>query len=340
MSEEVRIGDLATQLEIPSSRLRRMADAGLVPVVRVSEGGHRYFDPSAVRRALALQAGGVLGPEQVLPTTAPEFEQTFGLAALAEDKVWELMAVELPDGLATGAKGILQYAVTELVNNAIDHSGGRVVQVSLWTVPSLVARISDDGEGAFSHLQKGLALADDLEAIGWFTKGRQTTAPDKHTGEGIFFTSKAVDVFRLSSNGLRWTVDNTRNDDAVGISHVTEGTEVIVQLDPEAPRTLREVFSQFTKDGAFVRTRPRVKLFELGRRFVSRSEAKRLLGNLDDFTELEIDFDGVEEVGQGFVDELLRVWPREHPGVTISPVNMNRAVEWMVNRATRSLIGR
>ena len=83
---------------------------------------------------------------------------------------------------------------------------------------------------------------------------------------------------------------------------------------------------------SLTRTRPVVKLFEIGVTFVSRSEAKRFLAELEDFTEVEIDFSGVDSVGQGFVDEMLRVWPREHPGTTLIPTGMNPAVEFMVRR--------
>lgn len=82
-----------------------------------------------------------------------------------------------------------------------------------------------------------------------------------------------------------------------------------------------------------MRTSRVVKLFEIGTTFVSRSEAKRLLEGLDaDFDAVDVDFAGVTDVGQGFVDELLRVWPGAHPGKTVNPMNMNPAVEFMVRR--------
>jgi hypothetical protein len=88
-----------------------------------------------------------------------------------------------------------------------------------------------------------------------------------------------------------------------------------------------------TDDAAFARTRPVLKLFEIGATFVSRSEAKRLLdGPAADFDAVDVDFTGVTDVGPGFVDELLRVWPNAHPGKTVNPINMNQAVEFMVRR--------
>jgi hypothetical protein len=48
-----------------------------------------------------------------------------------------------------------------------------------------------------------------------------------------------------------------------------------------------------------------------------------------------IDFRGVEAVGQGFADEVFRVWPRQHPSVEVTPENMNDPVRFMVERARR-----
>ena len=84
--------------------------------------------------------------------------------------------------------------------------------------------------------------------------------------------------------------------------------------------------------GSSQKTRTVVRLFGLGVRFISRSEAKRLMRGLDRFSEVVLDFAGVEEVGQGFVDEILRVWPSRHPGTTIEPVGMTGPVEFMVRR--------
>lgn len=108
--------------------------------------------------------------------------------------------------------------------------------------------------------------------------------------------------------------DLRAGDQAVGVSDVEVGTMVIGQIDPHTTRSTREAFGEYSEDFRFVRTRPVVKLFGLGLRFVSRSQARRLVTGLDEFTEIDVDFAGVEDVGQAFVDELLRVWPQEHPG--------------------------
>ena len=41
----------------------------------------------------------------------------------------------------------------------------------------------------------------------------------------------------------------------------------------------------------------------------------------------------VEEVGQGFVDEVFRVFQQRHPEIQMVYINANKAVEFMIKRA-------
>jgi anti-sigma regulatory factor (Ser/Thr protein kinase) len=331
MSRLLRIGEVSQELGISASRLRQLADSGAIPAER-SPGGHRVFDPGAVRSALASLATAEV------PTARwsfPDWERTLATAGLQEDLVWQTVATEiLADKLSQQGRETANYAFTEMLNNAIDHSGAESVLVRVW-ISRFEARfeISDEGRGALPNLQQQLDLEDLYDALGELSKGRTTTDPSRHTGEGIFFTSKAVDVFTLESAGLRWTVDNVRHDQAVGSSDVTRGTRVRWELDPASTRPIADVFRAYTdEDHQFTRTRTVVRLFGFGVRFVSRSEAKRLMRGLERFEHVLLDFAGVEEVGQGFVDEVLRVWPGQHAGTVVEPVGMIGPVEFMVRR--------
>ncbi|HEY3736040.1 MAG TPA: DUF4325 domain-containing protein [Jatrophihabitans sp.] len=308
-----------------------MADAGAIPSTK-SAGGHRLFDADQVRAALGVHTA-VISAATVEPTEEPSWSVHLGLEDLEEDVVWRQLESAVGIDTAAPAGKIAQFSFLEMLNNAIDHSGGDTVEVAFWSTESFLAlRIADDGEGALAHLRRILGLSDDFEAIVALTKGKQTTMRDRHTGEGIFFTSKANDLFQLAANGKRWTVDNLRADQSVGISSVQRGTVVFARIATDTKRTLQSVFRAFTKDHEFVRTRPSVKLAGLGLQFVSRSEARRLLNGLDDFTEIDLDFAGVADVGQAFIDEAFRVWPSQHPGKTLRPINMNEAVDFMVQR--------
>lgn len=270
----------------------------------------------------------------------PNWSATLPLVGLEEDRVWREYVVDLlPNDLSQNANVIANYAFTEMLNNAIDHSGGREVAISLWAGNFDVRfEIRDWGAGAFPHVQERLGLEDLYDALGELVKGKTTTDRSRHTGEGIFFTSKAVDVYTLESGGLRWTVDNLRNDQAVGGSDVTEGTRVRWEIDPAGSRSLAEVFQAYYTDDdyQFDKTKTVVHLFGIGVRFISRSEAKRLMRGLERFREVELDFTGVEDVGQGFVDEVFRVWPQDHDGTLVTPTGMSGPVEFMVRRGLPS----
>ena len=165
------------------------------------------------------------------------------------------------------------------------------------------------------------------------SKGKATSDTTRHTGQGIFFTSKVLDTFTLAANGVEWSIDNPRSDQALGRSTVSQGTRVTGTFTDPPREPLADVFRRFTDDDlGFSRTRTPVSLAEMGSAFVSRSEAKLILGRLEAFTDVELDFSGVNSVGQAFVDEVFRVWPSVHPNTTITPVNMNEAVEFMVRR--------
>jgi hypothetical protein len=78
-----------------------------------------------------------------------------------------------------------------------------------------------------------------------------------------------------------------------------------------------------------------VRLQEMGTTHMSRSQARRLVSGLERFREVVIDFRGVELVGQGFADEVFRVWARQHPEVALIPADMSDAIAFLVERAIR-----
>ncbi len=264
-------------------------------------------------------------------------ERCYSTEGLEEDRVWSEMSDpgSLFDRLSPKVKNIFHYALTELVNNVIDHSGASevFVEASLQG-DTVVMVVRDEGVGIFTHIREYLALPSELDALQELSKGKTTTMPDKHTGEGIFFTSKVSSRFEISSGGLRWVIDNRGHDMAVGVLEPPMiGTTIHFEVDIADARELTEVFAEHTDDFAFTKTRTTIKLFAFGTEFVSRSQAKRLVHDLERFREVVLDFKGVDLVGQGFADEVFRVWAREHPEVELVPIEMNDAVAFMVRRS-------
>jgi hypothetical protein len=343
--KRVSIGAVATELGLSPSYIRQMTSEGVFEAIRTT-GGHRRYDMGAVKAAWvaytaskpagASASAGAFAPGllRALVDQAPVLVTTVELDGLEEHLVWPAVKAALNLEQGTPAADMSGYTFLEMLNNAIDHSGGREATVRVWRDASYaLVEILDDGVGVFARLMDGLELDTLVDAIGELSKGKRTTAPQAHTGQGIFFTSKLVEVFSISANGLDLIVDNIRQDVAAGVSSVQQGTQVRMLLDPATSKDVTATFREYTdEDLGFTRSRPTVKLFELGLDFVSRSEARRLLVGMEEFTEVRVDFAGVRAVGQGFVDELVRVWPSLHPETAVSCVNMNEAVEWMVKR--------
>ena len=109
-------------------------------------------------------------------------------------------------------------------------------------------------------------------------------------------------------------------------------------MGPPAPEQRRNAESERGRwrtcpSPARVDTTRGIKLFAFGTSFVSRSEAKRLTQGLDRFRHVILDFQGVTLVGQGFADEIFRVWSRAHPQIELKAENMIPPVAFMVERA-------
>lgn len=93
-------------------------------------------------------------------------------------------------------KNTLDIAFSEIFNNAMSHSNGRSVRVFL-SANAIQTRIiiQDDGVGIFKKIKEGLKLPDERQSLLELSKGKMTTASKDHSGEGIFFVSKACDFF-------------------------------------------------------------------------------------------------------------------------------------------------
>lgn len=330
--------ELASRLGISRQAAHRHVRSRLDDGRLVAEGNtrsRRYRTTRYVSRSAPVDL--VREPRTEHPT---HWSRRFALVGLREDEAWKEMRALVPALALPGHQNVdnvLNYVVSELVNNSIDHSRGTWVEVELALeriegVLSFRGRTLDDGIGAFESVRRAGGLPDALDALLELSKGKLTTLPEAHSGEGLFFSSRAVDHFEVEANGLCWTIDGVREDQAVREVETRSGTRVSFALRSDTTRALAETFERYTTDFAFDRTRCLVRLFRHGVTFVSRSEAKRVARRLERFREVEIDFKGVEMVGQGFVDELFRVWASQHPGVRLVPSNMSRAVEFMVRR--------
>ncbi|MFA6161466.1 MAG: DUF4325 domain-containing protein [Patescibacteria group bacterium] len=268
---------------------------------------------------------------------------SFKLTSVGLDESLVFERIERSTGIFMGVSEnvhkLVRFAFTEMLNNAIDHSGSEEILVECRrTDTAIVFTVRDFGIGIFNNVRKTRRLPNTMAAIEDLLKGKVTTMPERHSGEGVFFTSKSADTFVAESFEKKLTVTNLVSDMFISDRRpILKGTLIIFTISLKSPRTLVGVFKAFTvmddNGSSFSKTRVLIKLYERSNTFLSRSEAKRVLVNLEHFEEVELDFHKVETVGQAFADEIFRVWKKSHPNVRLMPINMSENVKFMVRRA-------
>jgi len=273
----------------------------------------------------------------------PSIEDTlrFTILGLEEDRVWRDFVRPKLGALPDNIIDIWSYGFTEMLNNAIDHSQGSYVFINIKKYP-IISEISitDDGFGIFRRIQKILNLNDERHAVLELSKGKLTTDPANHTGEGIFFSSRMFDEYAILSGGVYFTHEYNKPEDWIMERNTpSSGTTVFMQLSNNSARKIKAVFDEYAggDEYSFEKTVVPVSLARYGNEsLVSRSQAKRLLARIDRFKIVIFDFDGIDQIGQAFADEVFRVFKNQHPGIQIYFIKTSRAVEDMIVRAISS----
>lgn len=240
------------------------------------------------------------------------------------------------------------YVFTEIMNNAIEHSRGDRIIFSIRRDPLYTEiSVTDNGIGIFENVRKymqekyGVCMSSEQAALELY-KGKLTSDPERHSGEGIFFVSKMLTEFALWSENTIYACrcgDRDRFVQSHLISYYTGlegiGTMAVMKLANDTKMTSREVFDEFAPlEEGFVKTLiPLREMCPLGDP-VARSQARRILRRLDEFKEIVFDFRDIGFMGQGFADEVFRVFQNRHPDITLTVVNANKAVQGMIRHVT------
>jgi anti-sigma regulatory factor (Ser/Thr protein kinase) len=235
---------------------------------------------------------------------------------------------------------ICEYGFGEIVNNAIDHSEGRSLIIKIErTYANIAIFVMDDGVGIFDKITRDCQLTDKHEAILELSKGKLTTDRSRHTGEGIFFTSRMFDEFMIVSGGLAYARQRQTNGEYLLDTKVSpyrnNGTMVQMDIATNATQEIKGIFDQYLGDEfRFTKTVIPLKLAQYeGEHLVSRSQARRIMMRAEKFTQVFLDFSEITEIGQQFADEIFRVWGAAHPQVKLSWYAATPDVEKMVRHA-------
>lgn len=270
------------------------------------------------------------------------YQTAFSNKALEEHRVMDQIDQSFPllKGLPENVRSIFTYAFSEMLNNAIEHSTSARVSIEVAIQNKTLSFVVDDsGVGVFRNIMKKRKLKSEIEAIQDLLKGKTTTMPKSHSGEGIFFTSKVGDLFVLDSYGYQLIIDNDLPDVFIKTTKkIKRGTKVSFKIGAKSERHLNELFKEYTNqandsDYGFDKTTIQIKLYTLGGVHISRSQARRVLSGLERFAVIVFDFNKVPLVGQAFTDEIFRVFHHKHPKIRLETANLNEGVQFMVERA-------
>ncbi len=276
-------------------------------------------------------------PGKAVSLKMPGTVLVFKLRGLEEDRVFEQLAhkMNLRKRLPPAVFKIVQYAFTEMLNNAIDHSKAAKVRIEAHLEGGgFTFHVSDRGIGAFESVRKKFKFKNAYEAAEHLLKGKQTTAPKQHSGQGIFFTSRIADHFVLESRALKLDVNNLMQDSALLDIKPVQGTKVLFSIRQRSRKDLKQLFDAYTdSDLIFDKTEVKIRLSKASGEYVSRSEARRILFGLEKFKRIILDFDRVQGVGQGFADEVFRVFSKRYPHIQLEPIHMSPSVDFIVRRA-------
>ncbi len=300
---------------------------------------HKHLQRLVAEKAL-VESGKTRNRKYSLASLT-KWRKVYPLTAdLEEGAVWRNDIRVLFDELPANVVGIWEFCFTEMFNNAIEHSGGAKIRVVVRQSPLFTAMaIHDDGVGIFKKIKKALNLPDEEHAVLELAKGKLTTAPKRHTGEGVFFASRIVDQFRILSGKVHFRHYYKSPEDWIiprNESGATSGTTVAMAVNNHTSRTAKKIFDQFSSgdNDGFTRTVVPVELAKFGdEHLISRSQAKRLVARLDRFKAVDFDFTGVAMIGQAFADEIFRVFANDHPQIELRATKANSAVKRMIARA-------
>ena len=272
--------------------------------------------------------------EQIHPPEN-DFEHSYSLQhPLDEDVIWRKDMLPRLKGTNQNVLQICQYGFTEIVNNAIEHSGSETLRVELSIGDKIRFAIIDYGVGIFTKIKNDLGLEEPNYAILELVKGKFTSDPQQHSGEGIFFTSRIFDIFSISSGNLVFSCFKNGNHFEFSNADDSPGTTVTMAISPNSKLSLPEVFNEYAdpdKQPGFYRTAVPLQIMQHeGESLMSRSQARRLMNRFDRFLEVALDFTGVDFIGQGFADEIFRVFVQAHPATRLIPVNCTETVERMI----------
>jgi hypothetical protein len=110
-------------------------------------------------------------------------------------------------------------------------------------------------------------LLDERHALFELSKGKLTTDPSRHTGQGIFFTSRMFDKYDILSGGVYFSHQLGEQENWIQERDKFEnGTSIWMKLHNHTARKIKKIFDYYSTDDdyGFTKTVVPVKLAQYG----------------------------------------------------------------------------
>lgn len=288
--------------------------------------------------------------------TSQTYDYTFELKNFySEDHIFNLIENNTPllySNMNENAIHIFNYTLLEMLNNVFEHSNASQVKIYIQkNILSTKVIIIDNGIGIFKNINtyNGNSELKDFyveNILFELYKGKFTTKPDNHSGEGIFFSSKLTDSFGIISDSYEFYADHSsrsmlKHDRLIAyLTNINNiGTLLTMNINHDTNKNTEDVFNSFSdEEGSFTKTY--IPIIEACGPHgpLSRSQGRRITNRLEDFKEVILDFDEVSFMGQGFADEVFRVYALNNKNLILRPINACQTILKMIKHVSREAI--
>ncbi len=292
---------------------------------RLVDGGHLYKTGSTKNaRYVPATTGSIDKAKAGINYYSRVFKSTRGLDS---NKILEELKKKFTfTGIAENAAEVFDYSFTGLLSNAIRHSKTEKLNITVEKKEGVLTfEIRDFGIGIINSIKDKFKLASDEDAVIELIKGSQ---------KGIFGPAKGADILTIQTGVKKIIFNNLIDDIFVRTIKPFTGAKILFKINIDSSRNPADILSKdLGNNNVSDAARIFIKLFSQGNKYVSRSEARKALDGMGKFKTLILDFKDIENIGQGFVDEVFMVWKRNHPDTKITIENANNDVMFMIKRA-------
>ena len=242
------------------------------------------------------------------------------------------------DMVENNIKEIIQFSMTALINNILEHSKAKQLYFKLYkTYNEFHIIIRDNGIGIFKKIQTTLYLEDCMIAAMELAKGRITTDSVNHSGDELNAILRLFDLVKIEANGKSLIYKSNLNKWMIENSFNKQGTSLYLKIDPSSDRNCEIIFKKLfdvPNDHLII---PISIIMVPGMELInSRTQAKSILRNIENFRQITFDFNQVELIGPAFADELVRESKKKNNFAELNWINSSKMIDVLMSRALKS----